>query len=61
MAYGIQLAPFHIPGVDNHLADILSLHPDCHEDPVETQLSATIASYFSPSAEFIAMVAAHYD
>ncbi len=61
MAYGIQLAPFQIPGVDNHLADILFRHPDCHEDPVETQLSATIASYSSPSAAFIAMIAAHYE
>jgi hypothetical protein len=42
MTYGIQRAPFHIPGVDNHLADILSRHPDCHEDPKVTQLSATI-------------------
>jgi hypothetical protein len=61
MAYGIQLASFHIPGVDNHLADTLSRHSDYHEDPEDTQLSATIASYRSPSAEFVAMVTAHYD
>ena len=61
MAYRIQLAPFHIPGVDNHLADTLSCPPDYRLFLNETQLSALIASYCSPSAEFIAMVAANYD
>ena len=60
MTYGIQLVPFYIPWVDNHLADILSCHPDCYEDPDVIQLSATIASFSLPSAEFIAMVTSLY-
>jgi hypothetical protein len=43
MTHGIQLAPFHVPGIDNHLADILSRHPKYHEDLDVTPLAVTIA------------------
>jgi hypothetical protein len=59
LAYGIQIAPFHIPGVDNRIADVLSRHPDLHED--DTRLSFAIASYSLPPAAFIAMVTTHYE
>ena len=61
LTYGIQLATYHIPGVDNHLADILSRHPQCHEDIDLTPLAVDIASYSLPSAVFIAKVVAHHD
>jgi hypothetical protein len=61
LAYGIHIAPYHVPGIHNHLADVLSRHPDFYEDPDESNLSANIASYRSSPEEFIDMVQTHSD